>query len=782
MTRSHQSKPIANSAGEPLEPRDAADDRMRRALHSLREFTDEASDRHHWLEAMINHIPDYIYAKDVEGRFLFVNDAVVRDNGYRHASELIGRTDFDLHPFEAAAAIAEVEKRVMETGLADLGIEEQALGGTQERWLMMSRVPLRDEHGDTIGVVGMSRDITARKLVEHRLETQAHLLGLVAGGTPLDRLLEEIILMVERGLPQVRCAVMTLSDDGRALTLAAAPSLPADLCRRMTRIWLAQGDRSDDRFERWNGLAGAPLSPSGLPPADGGVMAGSFGFASCLSRPLRSSQGEVLGSLDIYCVEDTEVGAELHELIALAAQLAAIAIERRRAEARISYLARHDALTGLPNRLHMESEFEHLRAAAKRAGRGLALAFIDLDNFKVVNDSLGHAAGDELLKTVARRMLETVRDDGMVVRVGGDEFIVVAPLSQSGPADELEMFERLRERIAEAISLEGLTIHVTSSMGLALCPQHGSSLAELLQNADTAMYRAKEDGRDNIQRFSAEMAEKAREKLERTEEIRRGIAEGEFVLHFQPQLNALNGSISGVEALVRWQHPRLGLLFPGQFIPLAEETGLIAPLGDWVLNEACRQARKWQSAGLPRMTMSVNVSARQFREKTWVADVADALAGAGLDPADLELEITESLIMQDVNGAIERMRELTALGVNLAIDDFGTGYSSLSALKRFPVTRLKIDRSFVADLSDDEDDRAITAAIISLAQKLNLEVIAEGVETADQADFLISCGCNHMQGYLFGQPQDAGVLAVALADLSAIASKAPHFMGLANGS
>ena len=306
------------------------------------------------------------------------------------------------------------------------------------------------------------------------------------------------------------------------------------------------------------------------------------------------------------------------------------------------------------------------------------------------------------------------------------------------------------------------SFQVTCSMGVALYPDHGRNATELLANADAAMYRAKEKGRDSLQFFSAEMASHAHERLLRQEELREAIARREFVLHYQPQMDLSTGRIFAVESLIRWRHPERGMVPPGDFIPLAEETGLIGPIGDWTLNAACRQNKAWQDAGLPPIVVSVNVSARQFQEKDWVERVARALEKSGLEARYLELELTESLSMQDVQQAVETMHRLEELGVHLAIDDFGTGYSSLSALKRFPVGRLKIDRSFVKDLPDDQDDAAIARAIISLSHTLQLKVIAEGVETREQVDFLREAGCDEIQGYYLSRPIEAKALEALL--------------------
>lgn len=726
----------------PVEP-------FRRALERLQLMQSDGSSPY-WLEAMINQIPDYIYAKDLAGRFLFANRAVVVDNGLETVADLIGRTDFDLHPLEAATAIDAVERMVMETGQSDLGIEEKALNGDGDRWLMMSRLPLRDKHGKTIGVVGMSRDITARKKAERLIQAQLRLLELVATGMPLRDFLAQLVLMIEAQHPGSRGSVMLRSPGSDHLELAAAPSLPPAFRDLMRRLKI--GPRSGiSGTAAWRKERVIIEDVHTDPLADGlRFLVDGMGLRSCSSTPILSYHGELLGTFALFVDRPGSPDAQHNELTAIAVHLAGIAIERHQAEERIRYMARHDALTGLPNRLLLDAEFPAMLAEAKAAGRDVGVAFLDIDNFKVINDSLGHAVGDELLKLVATRVTDIIDGQGMAVRVGGDEFIVL--LIGHGADNLVSRFEAVRRAVAMPITLGGLTFQVTCSMGIACFPQHGENPSDLVANADAAMYRAKETGRDSLEIFSVEMAEKARKKLVLIEEMRSALEEGQFVLHFQPQKNLLTGKVFGAEALVRWNHPVRGLVPPGDFIPLAEETGLIVPLGDWILREACRQCKVWQDGGLEPVVVSVNVSARQFKEKAWAVHVAAALEQCGLDPRYLELEVTESLIMQDLAGALQRMRELKALGVKLSIDDFGTGYSSLSALKSFPVSQLKIDRSFLADIPGDVDNMAITSAIVSLAQKLGLEVIAEGVETEEQARFLLESGCVNIQGYLVGRP------------------------------
>ncbi|RDL52538.1 putative signaling protein [Ensifer sp. M14] len=713
----------------------------------------DIADRHYWLETIINHVPDYIYAKDTDGRFLIANQVTVADNGLESLRDIIGKTDFDLHPQHLAMAIAEVERRVIETGEPIFGIEERAMVTKgRDRWLMTSKVPLRNKSGKIVGIVGVSRDISDRKAAERLLEGQAHLLEMIANGRPLDEFFRELILLIEALVPRIRGSILMLSSDGHRLLHGAAPNLDEAYCGMIHGVEIGPKAGSCGTAA-WRGeqVIVADIFDDPL-WEDYREIVRPYEFRACWSTPIHSRERKVLGTFALYseavCVPDERQ----KELIAMAAHLAGIAIERKQAEDRISFMAHHDALTGLPNRALFEEQVAEALEALRGTGQWAVLAFLDLDNFKLVNDTLGHAAGDELLKVTATRMRASVRKSDMVVRVGGDEFIL---LLNGLPCERdvvLARLEDIRAAIAAPMQINGRGLQVSCSMGVACFPNQGKTVGELLANADMAMYRAKELGRNNLQVFTEEMADKAHEKLLKQAELRQAIARDEFLLHFQPQVNLETGRVFAAEALLRWRHPERGMISPGDFIPLAEETGLIVPIGDWVLRAACRQCKAWHDDGLPLLIVSVNVSARQFRERNWAAHVAAVLAEVGLDPRFLELELTESLIMQDVPGALATMHELEAIGVHLAIDDFGTGYSSLSALKRFPVRRLKIDRSFVEDIPADVDDKAITAAIISLAQNLGLRVIAEGVETQAQVDFLRHSGCDEIQGYFFSRP------------------------------
>lgn len=427
---------------------------------------------------------------------------------------------------------------------------------------------------------------------------------------------------------------------------------------------------------------------------------------------------------------------------------------RKQAEEQISFLAFHDALTRLPNRLLAKDHLQQAILAAKHENAKVALLFIDLDNFKTINDSLGHVIGDGLLQGVAVRLRECLRDTDTLSRQGGDEFLIV--LNSVCDTESVTMVvEKILERIAEPFEIDQHELSISLSIGIAVYPDDGKDFDTLLKQSDTAMYQAKDSGRNTYRFHTEQMNIDAVEHLRMRSGLRRALERGEFVLHYQPQISLASGAVIGAEALIRWNHPELGLVAPGRFISVAEDTGLIVPMGEWVLREACRQSVAWRKAGLPELVMAVNLSAVQFKRGDVLKSVTQALAESGLEPALLELELTESILIKDTEKVLATVRQLKSLGVKLSIDDFGTGYSSLSYLKQFDVDKLKIDQSFVRDMVDDPNDAAIVRAIIQMAKGLNLTTIAEGVEDECQLALLRLQHCDEVQGYHFARPMPA---------------------------
>ena len=409
-------------------------------------------------------------------------------------------------------------------------------------------------------------------------------------------------------------------------------------------------------------------------------------------------------------------------------------------------LANHDTLTGLPNRAMFNDNLQGAIARASRSNTLLALFFIDLDHFKQVNDTLGHPFGDTVLRETVRRFSALVRDGDTLARFGGDEFVLLVENLRDA-ADVHPIAQKLQSVLDPRAMLEGNEVNLSSSIGVCVYPAHGTTASTLLANADIAMYEAKSLGRKQYCVYAAGMSDQAAEKYQMESALRRALEEDRFRIHYQPKVNIASGRVTGVEALIRWEHPELGLIYPDRFIPLAEETGLIIAIGKWTLTEVCTRAKSWEAQGIPPMIMSINLSASQLMHPEFVKDCAAALRAAGRKPEMFELEITESMVMQNPHHATKLMDELREIGVRLAIDDFGTGYSSLAYLKQFPVHTLKVDQSFVRDLPHNQDDVAITRAVIAMAHSLNMNVIAEGVEREEQLTLLTAEGCDEFQGF-----------------------------------
>jgi diguanylate cyclase (GGDEF)-like protein len=427
----------------------------------------------------------------------------------------------------------------------------------------------------------------------------------------------------------------------------------------------------------------------------------------------------------------------------------------------MAYSAHHDFLTGLPNRLLLNDRINQAIALAHRHGHQVAILFLDLDGFKHINDSLGHPMGDKLLQSITARLLSNVSEADTVSRQGGDEFVILLP-EVSGGVEAAATARRLLDAVAGVHLVDQHDLHVTASIGVSLYPDDGADAETLIKNADTAMYQAKGNGRQNYEFFAKEMNVRAVERQSVEEHLRLALERKEFVLHYQPKVDLQTGTITGAEALIRWMHPTRGFMSPGLFIPIAEDSGLILPIGTWVLREACRQAQEWVKAGLPWITVAVNVSAVQFRNEDFLETLMGILDETGLDPRRLEVEVTESALMTRAEFTASILQALRSKGIRVSIDDFGTGYSSLSYLRKFPLDSLKIDQSFVREISSSPNEATLVNAIISMAQSLNLRVIAEGVETADELAFLQAHLCEEAQGYYFSRPVAAEAFAALL--------------------
>ena len=453
---------------------------------------------------------------------------------------------------------------------------------------------------------------------------------------------------------------------------------------------------------------------------------GRAGWVSAVYRPHSDGDGKIVGVIGL--IRDIT--------------------ERKMAEQQIEYQAYHDALTGLANRRLFQEHLSLALALAQRRHSHVAVLFLDLDHFKIVNDSLGHTVGDELLKHVARRLRHAVREGDTVARVGGDEFTIVLQ-ELARPDDAAAVAKKVIRSVTDPIEVNGHKLYVTTSIGVTVYPRDGEDAETLLKNADAAMYRAKAEGRNTYQMATHELSRTTQERMLLESGLHQAMETGEFVVYYQPQIDLETMQLAGMEALLRWNHPERGLVGPTEFIGLAEERGMILTIGEWVLREACREAKRFHDRGLTSLRVSVNISARQFRDAALVWTVESALSEAGLDPRALELEITETVAMQDVEQTMSTLAELRKSGITIAIDDFGTGHSALSYLKRFPIDALKIDKSFISDLPGGYADSAIVASVIQLANGLGIRVVAEGVETIEQIEFLREHACREVQGFYF---------------------------------
>jgi diguanylate cyclase (GGDEF)-like protein len=568
------------------------------------------------------------------------------------------------------------------------------------------------------------------------LADQNRILNLVASGADLKSIFTAVAQFLEARLNGGHCALAALDRQGNDYALYVAPNVPQGLEPATVRASLACGPCAEAiRTGRMTQILDLNRH----------ALAGAY---SVCAWPIIGNQGQVLGALALYHAESAALRRVDPDLVRICADLAAIAIETRRAAERIWHLAHHDELTSLPNRLHFNDQLEHALLRAKRNGEPVGVLFLDIDRFKVINDTFGHSAGDAVLCQIAKRFLGCMRKTDTLARVGGDEFIVLVEHFKES-SDLAGFAQKLLEVAADAVTINGQECHLSGSIGISIYPDDGQDGAALLKNADIAMYRAKSCGRNNYQFFANEMDDHSPDRLVLENQLHRALARREFEVHYQPKIDIRTRRICGAEALVRWAHPSRGLLLPGEFIGVAEELGLVGQIGRLVLEIVCADAKRWLDQRLAQIRIAVNLSARQFEDSRLLEDLDHALLQSGCDPFSLEFEITESALMTSPERALVMLEKIKEHGVTLAIDDFGTGHSSLAYLKRFPVDSLKIDRTFVRDIAVDPNDLAITRAILAMGHSMGLRVVAEGVETALQMEMLERMDCDEYQGYLF---------------------------------
>ncbi|GAB3547633.1 hypothetical protein GCM10027343_27030 [Noviherbaspirillum agri] len=705
---------------------------------------------------LTNLSSDWYWEQDEHMRFTMISDGVARIGGMT-ASEVVGkkRTELpiELHPLDPA--VLEQHLKLVNARLPFEGVEYMVrTRGGRRLWYSINGEPIFDEQGTFRGYRGTGKEITERKQSEALHVGQAHVLEMIATGASLSAVLCSLVELVETQSDDMPGIILLLDENGRAAHVGAAPSLPASYLASLEGMIIGphtgscgmamyQGERiiaTDIEHD--------PLWEHCREPAL------AHGLRACWSTPILSQKGAVLGTFGMFA---RRVGGPTPgevRLADMATRIAGIAIERKQAEERISYMANHDSLTSLPNRLLLQDRLKQAVAQAQRMQKMVAVMFIDLDYFKHINDSLGHQVGDRLLQLVAHRLQICLRRGDSLGRQGGDEFVLVLPAMDDDRAAAM-VAQKILDELAAPFQVDEHQLHASCSIGISLYPNDGDDADTLMRAADTAMYHAKEKGRGNYQFFTQSLNATAQHRLLIANCLRQAIARGEFSLHYQPQVDIATGRICSAEALLRWQQTERGAIAPIEFIPIAEETGLILPIGEWVLREACAQLRRWRDAGHLELGIAVNLSARQLMQPGFADLVARILAEAGVPPASIELEITESVLMQPSEENLAPLQQLSGMGLQLSVDDFGTGYSSLSYLKRFPIDALKIDRSFVSGIGQQQNDVAIVNAIIAMAHSLHLKVIAEGVETAEQATFLGMHRGVYAQGYFYSRPVPA---------------------------
>ncbi|MBI3916528.1 MAG: EAL domain-containing protein [Betaproteobacteria bacterium] len=684
------------------------------AFLQLRQNAARLADSESRYRSVVAAIAEGIVIWDKEGRIIGCNASAERILG-RSLDQMKGLVYFDpsSQPIREDGSPFPNEERPSNAALRTGHPQSNVVMGLRKPdgavlWLSMSAQPLLQETDmASSGVVTSLVDVTERKQAEENLRLAANAMENTAEGI--------IVYGADRRIVHVNKAFTVLTGYTPEEVIGKTPEFlrsGQDDEAFYSELWEAV-----QRTGHWQGEAWR-----------------------------RRKSGEIYSELRSVSAIKNEAGRTSH-YVTVFTDISAF----KEYETRLQFLAHHDALTHLPNRVQFQDRCKEAFLRANRHGKPVGVLFIDLDRFKAINDSLGHAMGDGLLQSVAERLKQCVREIDTVARTGGDEFIILLDEMKESQ-DAATVAEKLLVALSKPFTLGDHDLVISASIGISCYPEDGGDTQILLKNADAAMYSAKKQGRNTYRFFSAEMNAHALETLVLTNQLRQALERNELLLHYQPRIDLATGRITGVEALIRWQHPERGLIPPIRFIPLAEETGLIVPIGEWVLKTACTQMRAWQDAGMPRFVMAVNLSVRQLEHAGLVQRIASVLRETGLNADSLELEVTESMVMRDSEGSVKLLAELHALGIALAIDDFGTGYSSLSYLKRFPIDYLKVDQSFVRGIPVDADDVAITRTIIAVAKSLELRLIAEGIETQEQLAFLKAEGCEEGQGYLFSKP------------------------------
>ena len=724
-------------------------------------------------EALIDASPLAIILRDAEGRVEKWNAAAERMFGWTE-DELRGKPAPLFPRGREMEGLRNRELILRGETFADVEAVHVRKDGTPIN-VSMSAAPVHDASGKAVAYLTIVTDVTERKRAEQRQDLENAVTLLLADARSLEEAMPRVIQtlcqslgfaygarwIVDNKEVVMRCAESWCVPDPaveefRLMSVARVemPGMPGGLNRRVwatsTSCWIANVEQDATLRRREFAVAAGLQSAFAFPILVGGEF---YGVMEFFGRGTRARDERVVE------VAQT-VGIQIGQFVA-----------RKQAETNLQFFASHDPLTGLFNRGMFNQRLHQALAQAQRFERSLAVLFIDLDGFKVINDTLGHNAGDALLAEIAARLRATLREGDVIARMGGDEFVVL--IEEFGePVQIGEVAKKVLETVARPFMLQGQECQVTASLGISTYPEDGKDAQILVKNADIAMYRAKEQGKNNFRFYAPQMNVHLIERLSLESNLRRAIERNELLLLYQPKVGIRDGQVTGVEALVRWQHPTQGVISPSEFVPVAEDAGLITAIGEWVLHTACDQVRAWREQGLPLVRMAVNVSPRQFAQENLIHMVREALHRSGVDPARLELEITEAMVIRNPERAEKLLAQFKELGVRLAIDDFGTGYSSLNYLKRLPIDSVKIDRSLILDLPRSADAAALSRAVVAMAHSLNIRVTAESVETREQWEFLRELGCEEMQGNFFSAPVPADIVASILRQPAAAGRRA----------
>jgi diguanylate cyclase (GGDEF)-like protein/PAS domain S-box-containing protein len=720
---------------------------------NLLNYAEDSNDN--LLDLLVNSVNEFVVFKDDTGRWLKANDLAEKLLQLENIN-YIGMTDIEIAEIvpeygDLLRKCMETNAYIWETGKAYHGEEFVQHKDGKYTILAVSKIPVFHDDGSRKGLLMTAQDITEKKRSQALLEGQNHILEMMVKGEPLEKVLDELIKTVEKHCNQLICSILLVDDEGKRLLHGAAPSLSMDYNRQIDGIKIgpSAGSCGSAAYLKERVVVSNILEDSRW---DGfRIPAMRHGLKSCWSTPIISHDGNVLGTFAMYYKQPKIPDDFSFDLIDKVIYLAKVCIERSRIEKKLHYISNYDHLTGLCNRNYFLEQMNKEIEKSHIDKRKLTLFHLDMDRFKYINETLGQEIGDKLLQEISHRLNQSADDTKIVSRIGGDEFLLLLPSMQT-MEHSISIAKTLLQAIEQPYLLDGYELYITTSIGISIYPDDGRDSLTLLKSSEIALGRAKETGKNSYQIYSASMNAETFKKFELKNGLPRALKENEFFLHYQPRVNPKTNKIVNMEALIRWNHPTLGVVSPSEFIPLIEGSGLIVQVGEWVLRNACKQNKEWQLKGLPPLPISINFSVHQFMIQDFSDKIMQIINETGLDPKWIEVEITEETLIENKDKMAMLIKDLKKLGVKVCIDDFGTGYSSLHYLSQFEIDTLKIDKSFIHNMSGDVRVSKVMKAIISLAKDLEIQVVAEGVETHEQLNFLLKHSCNEVQGFLYCEP------------------------------